>query len=168
MPITIPDRKPCPYCENFAGRYASHGPPAVIYENDVISVFLSPASLGGMEGHTLVTTKRHVETIFDLDEKEETAVGQAVPRVARMLRNALDMDGLFIQQHNGTVAFQTVPHVHWHVVPTREGFVWPPRDQVPITPWRDRARQAERLRIFWDHVDQPGPGGGISERRPPR
>ncbi len=121
MPVIIPERDPCPYCENFAGRYAWHGPSTVVAEDDTIFVFLAPASLGGMEGHTLVTTRRHVETIFDLTPEDEVAIGRAVARAARAVRSAFDPDGVLIQQHNGVAAFQTVPHVHVHVIPKRHG-----------------------------------------------
>jgi histidine triad (HIT) family protein len=67
-----------------------------------------------------------------------------------MLREVFEPDGLFVQQNNGTAAFQTVPHVHWHVIPTRDGFVWPPTAQVPITPSDQRVRQADRLRPIWE------------------
>jgi histidine triad (HIT) family protein len=112
MPLAIPERDPCPYCENFAGRYAWHGPSAVVAEDEITYVFLAPASLGGMEGHTLVSTNRHVETIFDLTPQEEVAIARAVARAARTVRAAFDPDGVLIQQHNGVAAFQTIPHFH--------------------------------------------------------
>ena len=152
MPVIIPERDPCPYCENFAGRYAWHGPPAVVAEDDTIFVFLAPASLGGMEGHTLVTTRRHVETIFDLTPEEEVAIGRAVARAARAVRSAFDPDGVLIQQHNGVAAFQTVPHVHVHVIPKRHGVPFPPVEDVPVTPAEERADIARRLREYWERV----------------
>ena len=54
MPVVLPERDPCPYCENFAGRYAWHGPPVVMAEDQTTYVILAPASLGGVAGHTLV------------------------------------------------------------------------------------------------------------------
>jgi histidine triad (HIT) family protein len=123
--LIVPDRRPCPYCENYDGRYAWHGPPATIFEDDAVVVFLAPAALGGMPGHTLVTTRRHVETIFDLTPDEEAMLAHGVARAARMVRAALDPDGLLIQQNNGVAAFQTVPHVHFHVIPKRADAPFP-------------------------------------------
>jgi histidine triad (HIT) family protein len=147
--LEIPQREPCPYCENFAGRFAWHGPPASIAEGDQIFVFLAPASLGGMEGHTLVTTRRHVETILDLTADEETALMRAVANAARALTAALDPDGILVQQHNGTAAFQTVPHIHFHVVPKRADSPFPPTHDVPVTPNEDRVLLAEVIRGHW-------------------
>lgn len=149
MPVVIPERDPCPYCENFAGRYARHGPPAVVAEDETTYVFLAPAALGGMAGHTLVTTRRHVETIFDLTPDEEVAIARAVARAARAVRSAFDPDGVLIQQHNGVAAFQTVPHVHVHVIPKRAGTPFPPVEEVPVTPAEERAVIARRLREHW-------------------
>jgi len=150
MPVTIPVRDPCPYCENFAGRYAWHGPPAVVAEDQIVFIFLAPASLGGMDGHTLVTTRRHVETIFDLTPDEEVAIGRAVARAARAVRSAFDPDGVLVQQHNGVAAFQTVPHFHVHVIPKRADAHFPPLEDVPVTPSAERAEIARILREHWE------------------
>ena len=105
-----------------------------------------------MEGHTLVTTRRHVETIFDLTPEEEVAIGRAVARAARAVRAAFDPDGVLIQQHNGVAAFQTVPHFHVHVIPKRGEAPFPPGEEVSITPAEERAEIAQRLRDHWQRV----------------
>jgi histidine triad (HIT) family protein len=154
--LIVPDRSPCPYCENYEGRHGWHGPPATIFEDDIMVIFLAPAALGGMPGHTLVTTRRHVETICDLTPGEEAALGHGVARAARMLRAALDPDGLLIQQNNGVAAFQTVPHVHFHVIPKRADTPFPPHEQVPVIPAAERMRLARRLRQHWTSSGPPG------------
>ncbi len=140
---------PCSYCENFAGRDPWHGPPAVVHEDATTSVFLAPASLGGMKGHTLVVIRRHVETIFDLLREEESAFGHAVARAARAVRTAFDPDGILVEQRNGVAAGQTVPHVHVHVIPRRAGAPFPPEHWVELTPAEERAELAQRLRRCW-------------------
>ncbi|MGI8577731.1 MAG: HIT family protein [Nocardioidaceae bacterium] len=150
MPLLAPTQVPCSYCENFAGRQPWHGPPAVVYEDETTSVFLAPASLGGMEGHTLVVPRRHVETVFDLSPEEESTLFHAVTRVAKAVRAAFDPDGVLLEQRNGVAADQTVPHVHFHVIPRRAGTPFPPRQWVEITPAEERAVLAQRLRQHWD------------------
>jgi histidine triad (HIT) family protein len=144
----VPARDPCPYCENYAGRHGPHGPPAVVAEDEIISVFLAPAALGGMPGHVLVATRRHVETIFDLIPAEETAMGRAIAAAARAVRAAFDPAGVLVQQHNGIAAFQTVPHVHFHVVPKSPG-PFPPAEPAQVIPFEVRARQADEIRQHW-------------------
>jgi hypothetical protein len=52
MPIEVPQRDDCPFCRNIAGvESAVAGQTAVVYEDDLTFVFVSPAALGGMEGH---------------------------------------------------------------------------------------------------------------------
>ncbi len=115
-------------------------------------VFLAPAALGGMPGHTLVTTRRHVETIFDLTPDEEAVLAHGVAKAARMLRAALDPDGLLIRQNNGIAAFQTVPHVHFHVIPKRADVPFPPQEQVLVIPSTERMHLAKPLRQHWDQA----------------
>jgi histidine triad (HIT) family protein len=151
MPLVVPPRDPCPYCENFAGRYSErNGPPAVIAEDRITSTYLNPGSMGGMPGHTLVIPRRHVETIFEVTAEEAAALGQAVARVATALRSLLDPDGVLIQQHNGEAAFQTVPHVHFHVIPKRADSPFPPPEPPPIIPYEERQAQAAAIR---QHLD---------------
>jgi histidine triad (HIT) family protein len=144
----VPTRSPCPYCENFAGRFAPHGPPAVIAEDDRVFVFLAPSPMGGMPGHTLVAARRHVETIFDLTAEEATALGLGVVSAARAVRAVLAPAGALIQQNNGVAAFQTVPHVHFHVVPQVPG-PFPPAQPPELVPYEERAELAESLSRHW-------------------
>jgi histidine triad (HIT) family protein len=122
----------------------------VVYEDDSVYVFLAPASLGGMEGHTLVVPRRHVETIFDLTDEEAGSLARTAVRAARMLRSALDLDGLIVVQRNGVVAEQTVPHVHLHLIPRRAGVAYPPTEWVPVTPSETRGKLSTQLRAHWD------------------
>ena len=155
MPIDVPDNYPCSICENFAGRYPWHGEPAVVYEDEQLYVIMAPAPLGGMEGHVLVFPRRHVETLLDLRAGEAALLGQAVARTARAVAAAFDPDGILVQQHNGTGAFQTVPHVHFHVIPKEADAPFPPPEEVPIVPGDERAVLARRVREAWERADRP-------------
>jgi len=150
MSFEIPNQEPCSYCENFAGRDPWHGPPAIVADDELVCVFLAPASLGGMEGHTLVVSRRHVETIFGLSYEEEAALAHAVARTARAIRAAFKPDGILVEQRNGVAAEQTVPHVHVHVIPRRTGVAFPPEQWIDVTPADRRAALAEHLRTRWD------------------
>jgi len=146
VPLEIPSQTPCSFCENFAGRDPWHGRPAVVHEDDFTYVIIAPASLGGMPGHTLVIPRRHVETILDLTKQETVDLASMVRRAARAIDAAMDPDGILIVQRNGVTAGQTVPHVHFHVIPRREGTVWPPTEWVENTPSEVRVAQASLIR----------------------
>jgi histidine triad (HIT) family protein len=121
----------------------------VVFEDDLTCVFLAPASLGGMEGHALVITRRHVETIFDLTTEEAAALGPMVVRTAHAIRSVLNPDGILVEQRNGVAADQTVPHLHVHVIPRKDGVQYPPEQWVEVTPADQRVRLAQMLRARW-------------------
>jgi histidine triad (HIT) family protein len=140
---------PCPFCELGAGRPSgSQTPEEIVYLDDKIFVMVVNRPMGGMLGHLLVTPRRHAETILDLEPAEEAALGQAIARAARLLRDTLDPQGVLIQQNNGTAAFQTVPHAHFHVVPKRPG-PYPPLEPFRPTTPDERNRLAATLAKLW-------------------
>jgi histidine triad (HIT) family protein len=69
----------------------------------------------------LVIPKEPAAQIFDLSGDAAAASIRMTQRVAAAVRAALAPDGLFIGQFNGAAAGQTVPHVHFHVIPRTEG-----------------------------------------------
>jgi len=148
VPLEVPQRDPCPYCEHFAGRDEPSVTPGVVVEDETLAVVLAPAPGGGMDGHALVITRRHVQTIFDLTREEEAAVAHAVARAARAVRSAFDIDGLLVEQRNGVGAGQSIPHVHFHVIPRRSEAPWPPDSLVFLTP-EERALVAQQIREHW-------------------
>ena len=72
-------------------------------------------------GHTLVISKRHVSSFFDLTDEEHRAVLHAAKRARVTLDAELHPDGYNIGVNVGTAAGQTVWHVHVHVIPRFDG-----------------------------------------------
>lgn len=73
------------------------------------------------EGHVLVLPKEPAEEIFALSPEALAAAMAMVQKLAVAIRTALAPDGLLIAQFNGAAAGQTVPHVHFHLIPRRHG-----------------------------------------------
>ncbi|WP_321904707.1 HIT family protein [Paraburkholderia tropica] len=73
------------------------------------------------EGHVLVLPKEGAEDIYELSPEALSAAMAMVHTLAAALRKALTPDGLMIAQFNGAAAGQTVPHVHFHLIPRRNG-----------------------------------------------
>jgi len=69
------------------------------------------------DGHVLVLPKEPAVEIDELSAQAAADCIGAVQRVAAAVRGALAPDGLLIAQFNGAAAGQTVPHVHFHVIP---------------------------------------------------
>ncbi len=57
------------------------------------------------------------------------------------------------ENFNGTGAFQSVPHVHFHVIPKATDAPFPPTEEVPIIPSDERMVLAERVRAAWEQTD---------------
>lgn len=86
-----------------------------VYEDDHCIAILDVAPLS--EGHTLVIPKEPAETITDLSDDAAAAVGRVLPRVSRAIKKATGATDLNILQNNGPTASQSVPHVHFHIIP---------------------------------------------------
>jgi histidine triad (HIT) family protein len=69
------------------------------------------------DGHTLVVPKEQAVDVFGLSEAGAAAAIRATQIVARGVREAFQPDGVVISQFNGAAAGQTVPHIHFHIVP---------------------------------------------------
>ena len=90
------------------------------------------------EGHTLVVPKRHAADIWAIEPEEMSRVAVAVHRVAGLLRDRLEPEGLTLFQANRPAGWQDVFHLHVHVVPRHAG------DPL-VLPWRVPRTQPEVL-----------------------
>lgn len=82
------------------------------------------------EGHALVLPKRHVESYFDLAEREQAACWIVVDRVKSILQDRHNPDGINVGINDGEKAGQTVSHTHVHVIPRYDGDVDEPTGGV--------------------------------------
>lgn len=72
-------------------------------------------------GHTLVLPKRHTVDLTDTPPEtlaDMVVIGQRIARAARTTELA---DAAHIAINDGRAAFQTVSHIHLHVLPRRNG-----------------------------------------------
>ncbi len=105
----------CVFCAIAAGEI----PCFKVYEDELALAYLdiNPFS----EGHTLVIPKAHTTGLLDTPEETLAALLARVKKVAAHLKTALGCDGFHILQNNGAAAGQTVGHIHFHIVPRRNG-----------------------------------------------
>jgi len=105
-------------------------PAALVFEDDLVIAFMDAGQVN--PGHVLVATKRQVETFLELEEAEAAHLFAVAHRVARAVQAAFNPPGMTLLQTNKPVGWQTVPHVHVHVLPRQEGdgaeLVWPRKD----------------------------------------
>ncbi|MDO6684777.1 MULTISPECIES: HIT family protein [unclassified Agarivorans] len=86
-----------------------------VYEDDYTLAFMD--IMPQADGHTLVLPKESAETLFELSEEGAAAVIKTVKKVAAAVKQAMNAEGISLVQFNGAAAGQTVPHLHFHIIP---------------------------------------------------
>jgi histidine triad (HIT) family protein len=90
-----------------------------IYEDSDTLAFLD--IMPRIEGHALAITKSQARDLFDVTPQALAALMHTVQKLAPIVRDAVDADGVLIQQFNGAPAGQTVFHLHFHIIPMKQG-----------------------------------------------
>ena len=106
---------PCVFCAIVAGEAPAHR----IYEDDDYLAILDIRPF--TRGHTLVIPKRHSVDLTDTPPQtlaDMATIGQRIARAARATELA---DATNIAINDGRPAFQSVMHIHLHVLPRRNG-----------------------------------------------
>jgi histidine triad (HIT) family protein len=98
-----------------------HGeiPSHKIYEDDHTLAFMDV--MPQVDGHCLVVPKIGSRNLLDADPAVLAHVMATVQKVSRAAMKALDADGVQVRQYNEEAAGQTVFHLHFHVLPMKEG-----------------------------------------------
>ena len=103
--------------QNIFARILRNELPAIkVYEDDQVLAFMD--IMPQAEGHTLVIPKTPAVTLLDLAPEAAAYTIQMVQKVAKAMETALDAKGIVLMQLSGTAAGQTVPHVHFHLIPS--------------------------------------------------
>lgn len=91
--------------------------PAIkVYEDDQVLAFMD--IMPQADGHTLVIPKTPAVTLLDLPADAAAYTIQVVQKVAKAIEVGLDAKGIVLMQLSGAAAGQTVPHVHFHLIPS--------------------------------------------------
>ena len=105
----------CLFCKIVAGEI----PARKIYEDNDFLAFLDifPAS----KGHTLVIPKSHHQDIEQIPEEIYGGLALRVKRVSNILSQRLSPDGFTVFQMNKSAGWQSVFHIHFHLIPRWDG-----------------------------------------------
>lgn len=112
----------CPFCELLKTNKR------INLQNDL--AFAIEDGFPVSEGHTLIITKRHVPSIFDLTIVEITAIFDLARIVQKDLQNKYQPDGYTIGFNDLEAAGQSIPHCHLHIIPRYKGDVENPRGGI--------------------------------------
>jgi diadenosine tetraphosphate (Ap4A) HIT family hydrolase len=114
------DTHDCPFCSAAADR--------VVAESDLTITIRDGYPVS--PGHTLVVTKRHIESLFDMTGEEQAEIMAAVRDAKHALDAEFGPDGFNIGVNVGAAAGQTVMHAHVHVIPRFKGDTADPRGGI--------------------------------------
>lgn len=89
------------------------------YEDDLVIALYTHKPI--VPGHCLVIPKRHVERFEMLTEGEMSQMGRVIQKVHGAASNVFQTSSYLLLQKNGIESGQTVPHVHFHYIPRKEG-----------------------------------------------
>ena len=105
----------CLFCKIVAG-----GIPATIVGEDertVAIMDINPAT----RGHVLVIPRMHAADLLEIEIEDLAACAAAAQRLALLMTERLDADGVNLVNSCGRDAWQTVFHFHLHVIPRYAG-----------------------------------------------
>lgn len=119
-------------------------PAAIVHEDEHTIAFMDAGQVN--PGHVIVATKKQVETVLDLDDELAGALFRTAAKVARAVDRAFSPEGITILQANKAAGWQTVPHVHLHVLPRHTGdgvgLTWPAKNP-PLAQLQSLAERIE-------------------------
>ena len=95
-----------------------------VFEDDIALAFMD--IMPRAEGHVLVIPKTPARGLLDMPPDALGPYMLRVQKVAAAARKAFDADGLTIQQFNESAGGQVVFHLHFHVLPRKEGIALKP------------------------------------------
>lgn len=110
----MPDES-CIFCRIIGGEEMV----SLVYEDDRAIAFLDIQPVS--QGHTLIVSREHYATIFDLPEDLLAHCTSVAKRLARGLQRAVGAEAVNLFSANGKAGGQDVLHFHLHLIPIQEG-----------------------------------------------
>ncbi len=105
-------------------------PCAKVYEDDLVFAFMDAGQVN--DGHVIVASKKPYETILDIDEETTQLLFLVAKRIAHVVKDVFKAEGITLLQANKDAGWQSVPHIHVHVLPRYKNdgveLVWPRKE----------------------------------------
>lgn len=108
-----PYRKDCAFCDQAVINRQKY------YEDDLVLALYIYKPV--YPGHSLIIPKRHVQYFHELTDEEILQMGRVIKKVHKATSAVFGTLPYALIQKNGKEAAQSVPHVHFHYIPRKEG-----------------------------------------------
>lgn len=118
----------CIFCKIISGEIPSYK----VYEDEKFLAILDAFPL--RVGHTLVIPKEHYSNLSEIPDLDLKDLIIKVKQVAALLTTKLNFTDYKISENNGPLAGQSVPHIHFHIVPQYPGEVAPTQGKFEYQP----------------------------------
>jgi histidine triad (HIT) family protein len=119
---TMPTDPNCIFCKIVAGQI----PVFTVFEDDAVLAFLDISPI--VRGHTIIIPKDHHPSIMETPPQTLANLSARLPKISRAVLAATGTKACHLLVNNGSDAMQTVPHLHYHILPRF------PKDEFHI-PW---------------------------------
>jgi histidine triad (HIT) family protein len=101
----------CLFCRIVSGEI----PAQIVYEDARTVAFMDIAP--ATRGHCLVAPRQHTDDLLTADPADVAACALAAQELARRAYEDLGAAGVNVLQSSGSAAWQSVFHLHFHVIP---------------------------------------------------
>ena len=101
----------CIFCKIANGVFGS----ATVYEDDDFRAVLDIAPAA--KGHVLILPKKHMPDLLGIEPDVAEKALKVASKIANAQKKALGCDGVNLLQNSGEAAWQSVFHLHIHLIP---------------------------------------------------
>ena len=98
-------------------------PTNVVYEDDEMFCFRDAEPQAPV--HVLLIPKKHIECLDDVKEEDAELMGRMMLKIQDIAKDLELENGYRVVSNNGEDAFQTIKHLHFHILGKRK-MTWPP------------------------------------------
>lgn len=112
----------CVFCDSFVREIT-------FLESDYFRCIYNKAPI--LPGHSMVITKKHVQSMLDLNDTQRCELMRLSARAAESITEIFDADSFNWTIQDRPPAGQTIPHFHLHIIPRLEDDLPNPGDWYP-------------------------------------
>jgi len=117
----VSDTDDCVFCEIISGNIDA----TVLLETEGYLCILDKYPVN--QGHALAVPKTHNQYLSEIDSP---SMYEFLEQSITEVRQRYQPDGMNIGLNDGPIAGQTIPHLHWHIIPRYEGDIEDPTGGV--------------------------------------
>lgn len=114
-------RQDCVFCDIVTDRNSA----TVIIEDTMYICILDRYPV--TKGHSIVFPKNHIQY---LEESNWSLLNEFLRESVQEVRQLYDPDAMNVGINDGLEAGQTIPHLHWHIIPRYDGDIADPSGGV--------------------------------------